>query len=239
MSLLHRARTGVRRVGLDVSRYPAGLPEFQVARLLRHHGVDVVLDVGANSGQYGTALRTCGYEGRIASFEPVAELHGRLLNRSAADPRWTAWNYALGDAAGTAAINVAGNAGASSSLLPMLEQHVAAAPDAVYLRTEQVAIRRLDTLWPRLVGGDERVFLKLDVQGFERQVLTGAGARVADCLGLQLEVSLVPLYEGAMLYREALDWAEEQGFALMHVLPGFTDGRSGRMYQCDLVVFRC
>jgi FkbM family methyltransferase len=239
MSLLHLARTAARRLGLDVTRYPAETPEFQVARLLSYHEVDTVLDVGANAGQYAAALRTCGYAGRIASFEPVGDLHGRLLRRSAGDPRWSAWRCALGDRPGVATINVAANAGASSSLLPMLDQHVRAAPDAVYVRTEQVEVNRLDALWPRLADPGARVFLKLDVQGFERQVLAGAGERVADCVGLQVEASLVPLYEGGMLYREAMAWAEGQGFTLMRILPGFGDGGSGRMFQCDLVLFRC
>lgn len=239
MSVLHSARTAVRRLGIDVSRYPVGMPEYQVARLLRHHRVDAVLDVGANTGQYAAALRAGGYDGRIESFEPIGELHRRLLRQCAGDLRWTAWHCALGEHAGPATINVAGNAGASSSLLPMLEQHVEAAPGAVYVRTERIEVNRLDALWERLAGPGERVFLKLDVQGFERHVLAGAGARVADCVGLQLEVSLVPLYEGGMLFREATDWAEDNGFALMQVLPGFTDGRSGRMLQCDMVLFRC
>lgn len=239
MSVLHGARTAVRRLGLDVTRYPVSTPEYPVAKLLRHNRIDTVLDVGANAGQYAATLRACGYDGRIDSFEPISEPYRLLAQRSKDDPRWTAWHYALGEHPGSATINVAANAGASSSLLPMLDQHVEAAPDAVYVRTELIEVNRLDKLWDRLVVPGERVFLKLDVQGFERQVLAGAGARVADCLGLQLEVSLVPLYDGGMLYREASDWAEENGFTLMHVLPGFTDSGSGRILQCDLVLFRC
>jgi FkbM family methyltransferase len=238
MSLLHTARTTAQRFGLDVTRFPTGVPEFQVARLLAHHRVDAVLDVGANTGQYGATLRACGYTGRIASFEPIGGLYRSLQRRTAGDPGWTAWNCALGDASGPATINVAGNAGASSSLLPILDQHVRAAPDAAYVGTEQIEVRRLDTLWPRLTEAGERVFLKLDVQGFERRVLAGAGDRLKDCVGVQLEVSLVPLYEGGMLYAEAMAWAAEQGFTLMQILPGFTDGGSGRMYQCDVVLFR-
>ncbi|MEV7175485.1 FkbM family methyltransferase [Kitasatospora sp. NPDC093679] len=238
MTLLHRARSAVRRLGLDVARYPDECPDHQVARLLDHHRVDVVLDVGAHTGHYASQLRVCGYRGRITSFEPVGELHRQLLRRAAGDPRWHTVRGALGDRPGTAVINVAGNAGASSSLLPMLDLHTEASPGSAYVRTEEVRVERLDALWPGLVAEGERAFLKLDVQGFERQVLDGAGERVADCAGLQLEMSLVPLYDGGMLHREALDWAQERGFTLMHLLPGFTDGRTGRMYQCDAVLFR-
>ncbi|MFE0105754.1 FkbM family methyltransferase [Streptomyces sp. NPDC059009] len=238
MTVLHRVRRAARRVGLDVGRYPQETDDFRTALLLREHGVGVVLDVGAHTGGYGAGLRSHGYRGRIVSFEPVAEHHRRLAARAARDRAWTTRRLALGAAPGEAALHVAGNAGASSSLLPMLERHARAAPDSAYVRQERVEVGRLDAVWDEVVRPGERVFLKLDVQGFERQVLDGLGARVADCAGLQLEMSLVPLYAGGVLYRELLDWAEERGFALMNLLPGFADAGSGRMYQCDAVLMR-
>ena len=64
-------------------------------------------------------------------------------------------------------------------------------------------------------------------------LLTGTGI-----VGLQLELSLTPLYEGAMTYREALDRAEALGMRLMGLSPVFTDPASGRLLQADAVFFR-
>lgn len=238
MTMLHGLRRLARRIGVDVSRYPEATAEYQADQLLAQHRVGLVLDVGANDGGYAAMLRRAGYRGRIVSFEPVQEPFRRLRERTADDPLWTAVPWAVGDTDGTVDIHVAGNAAASSSVLAMLPRHAEAAPESRYVGVEQAQQRRLDTLWPELVQAGDRVFLKVDVQGAEKHVLAGAGDRLVQCVGAQLEVSFAPLYEGGMLYREALDWLEAVGLSLMYVVPGFTDPRTGRMYQCDVVCFR-
>ncbi len=221
-----------------MTRYPEANLEHQANQLLAHHRVDVVLDVGANDGRYATGLRRSGYRGRIVSFEPLGEPFRRLRANSAKDQLWTVRPFAIGDIEGTVDIHVAGNAGASSSVLQMLSRHADAAPDSRYVGIESVQQRRLAVLWPDLVREAERVFLKVDVQGAEKNVLLGAGERISRCIGVQMEVTFSPLYEGGMLYREALDMLEGFGFSLMYVVPGFTDPRISRMYQCDVVCFR-
>lgn len=239
MTVLHRVRNAVRRLGVDITRYPAGWSGPQLVQLLRRHGVTLVLDVGANEGEYAAMLRENGYRGRIVSFEPLSG-PGRVLRRRAArDPAWTTHAYALGEEHGSTTIHVSGNRGASSSVLPMLDRHARAAPHARYTGTETVALRRLDALWPELVRPEDRVFLKLDVQGYEAHVLRGAGSHPGECHGLQIEASFVPLYEGAPLLADTLATAQDDlGLTLMATIPGYTDPRSGQMLQCDLVLFR-
>ncbi|EFG74441.1 hypothetical protein HMPREF0591_5634 [Mycobacterium parascrofulaceum ATCC BAA-614] len=121
----------------------------------------------------------------------------------------------------------------------MLKSHQEAFPPANYIGTEDVLIRRLDSVAPDVLGSADQFFLKIDVQGFERQVLAGAKSTVADrCVGMQLELSFFPLYEGGMLFREALDLVESFGFTLMGLIPGFADPRDGRMLQADGIFFR-
>jgi hypothetical protein len=80
--------------------------------------------------------------------------------------------------------------------------------------------------------------VKADVQGFERAVIDGATHLLARAAGMQLELSFVPLYEGGMLYREALDLTESLGFVVMGMIPGFTDPRDGRLLQADGIFMR-
>ncbi|MCV7074721.1 FkbM family methyltransferase [Mycobacterium szulgai] len=240
MKFVHRAREMVHRTGFEVSLYR---PERDATRnfmnQLRSHRVDVILDVGANSGQYAAGLRAAGFEGRIVSFEPLSGPFSQLERRAAADPRWECRRNALGDTDGTVSINVAGNAGESSSVLPMLKSHQDAFPPANYVGTEEVPIRRLDSVAAEILRPADVAFLKIDVQGFEKQVLAGAAATVRDpCVGLQLELSFLPLYEGGMLIREALDIAYSLGFTLTGLQPCFTDLRNGRMLQADGTFFR-
>ncbi len=240
MTFSHRARNIVRRTGIEVSRYH---PELDWTRNFMHQlesqRVDVVLDVGSNSGQYAAGLRAAGFEGRIVSFEPLAGPFSLLENKARADPRWECRRCALGDSDGTISINVAGNAGESSSVLPMLKTHQDAFPPANYVGTEDVPIHRLDSLAPEILGSTDVVFLKIDVQGFEKQVLAGGKSTVQDrCVGMQLELSFLPLYEGGMLIREALDIAYSLGFTLTGLSPCFTDTRTGRTLQADGIFFR-
>ena len=206
---------------------------------LESHHVNVVLDVGANSGQYGSGLRAAGFTGRIVSFEPLSGAFSLLERSAAADPLWECHHSALGDSDGSVSINVAGNAGESSSVLPMLKSHQDAYPPANYVGTEEVPIHRLDSLAPEILRPNDVVYLKMDVQGYEKQVLAGAEATVRDrCVGMQLELSFLPLYEGGMLIREALDVAYSLGFSPTGFRPVFIDMRNGRMLQGDGIFFR-
>jgi len=180
-----------------------------VVQLLRHHGVTRVLDVGANNGGYASELRRFGYTGRIVSFDPLTEPFRVLRRRAAGDSEWMTLPYAIGAESGAVTINVAANDGASSSVLPMLAAHEDAAPDAKIVGTQTVTQHPLDALWPEVTAPDDLVFLKVDVQGYERQVLDGVAEHLDRIIGLQLELSMVPLYEGGWRYDEALVWTSK------------------------------
>ncbi len=121
----------------------------------------------------------------------------------------------------------------------MLKSHQDAFPPANYIGTEKASIRRLDSLTPEFLRPGDVTFLKIDVQGFEKQVLAGGASTINDrVVGVELELSFLPLYEGGMLVREALDLMDSLGFTLTGLQPGFTDPRNGRMLQADGVFFR-
>jgi FkbM family methyltransferase len=240
MSLQHQLRLGLRQLGVDLQRYPSSDPMFSVVRLLAHLGINCVVDVGANSGGFASTIRSLGYSGRIVSLEPLSGPFELLAARAAKDPDWDVLRVAAGDEDGEIRINIAGNGGASSSVLAMLDTHADAAPESRYVGTEVVPQRRLDVLLPGLgIGPSRPAFLKLDVQGYEAAVLDGAvelfGAGAIT--GLQMELSLVPLYAGAITYKEGLDRAERLGMSLMGLIPGFADPFSRRLLQVDAVFF--
>jgi FkbM family methyltransferase len=228
-----------RYLGIDVTRFPQCSPDYGIVQLIRRSRADVVLDIGANSGQYGVALRRFGYHGRIVSFEPLDGPLAQLRRTAEADPLWSALPYALGDRETTITLNVAANDGASSSVLPMLGRTTRACPEARYVGRQEAEQRRLDAVWPEVTKPGERVFVKLDVQGYEEAVLRGSGDCLASCCGLQMEVSAVPLYEGSLLFARALEMAEsEYGLSLMTVIPVFSDQRTSQVLQYDVVLLR-
>ncbi|MGO9384005.1 MAG: FkbM family methyltransferase [Mycobacterium sp.] len=229
-----------QRVGIEVSRYNPELDcdRYLVNQLDSHH-VDIVLDVGANSGQFAASLRKANFKGRIVSFEPLSGPFSVLEKKASRDSLWDCRRYALGDFDGTVSINVAGNSGESSSVLPMLKVHQDAFPPANYVGTEVVAIHRLDSVSPEILRPTDVAFLKIDVQGLEKLVLAGGKSTINDrCVGMHVELSLVPLYEGGMDIREALDLAYSLGFTLTGLVPCFTDKRNGRLLAADGIFFR-
>lgn len=232
-------RRTANRVGLDITRHrPAASPAGRLAAMLATHHVDVVLDAGANIGQFALALRGAGYRGRIVSFEPLPEAWRQLGRAARRDPHWEVpAAVALGATDGEVEINIAGNS-VSSSILEMLDSHASAAPQSRYVARERVPLRRLDAVAPDHVAPGDTPFLKIDTQGYETQVLDGAGQWLERVAGLQLELSLVPLYAGQALYRDLLDRLDAAGFELWALWPGFTDPASGRMLQVDAAFFR-
>ncbi|WP_319436687.1 FkbM family methyltransferase [Mycobacterium sp. RTGN5] len=242
MSLKHKLRLFVNHFGIDIVRYPLHVPEVRTAKLITDRHINCVVDVGAHDGGFATGIRALGYAGRIISFEPLQEPFRRLSDKAKVDDTWDAVRSAIGDTDGEVTINVAANDGQSSSVLPMLPSHTNAAPDSRYIGTETVIQQRLDSILPQLgvgPGSGSRVFLKVDVQGYEGAVLDGAAELLAErvIVGLQLELSLVPLYGGAMTYREGIDRAEGLGMTLMGLEPAFADPGSGQLLQADAVFF--
>lgn len=206
-------------------------------QLLAQFDVKVVLDVGANKGQFARHLLRHGYCRRIVSFEPLSSAYGRLKVNAWNIKRWDTVNLALGSYDGTTEINVAGNS-QSSSFLNMLPAHVAAAPESAYVATEPVSVRKLDSIIDEHVAPDESCFLKLDVQGFEKQVLMGASNSLDRITGIQLETSLVPLYQGETLFLEMLQLMADRGYNLVSLSDGFCDPVTQRLLQLDAIFYR-
>lgn len=239
MTLLHLARLAAQQAGLDFTRYPESSPDYQAFRALTSASPDVILDVGANDGGFARQCRRFGFQDDIESFEPGSQAYARLAAEAARDPRWNAYRLGLGDRSGELTLHVASNAGASSSVLTMLPAHQEAAPEALFVSEEMVKVNRLDEWFDVRRGPWERVALKIDTQGFERQVLEGAGQLIDEkVVSIQLELSLVPLYEGSWLWDEAAAWLMVRDFRLVGVTPGFSDPATGRLLQFDGVFTR-
>lgn len=228
----------VRKTGFDVVRYNArSSPVARRLRLFQQYGIDLVFDVGANTGGYALDLRSTGYRGRIVSFEPLSSAFAQLEARAGRDPKWEVVQAGLGREPGRKTIHVARNS-ESSSFLEMRPRHVEAYPQAAYVGAEDVVIDRLDDVFPRYYRRGEQVYLKIDTQGYERHVLYGAQASLPSITGVQLEMSLVPLYEGEPRLVDLVTYLEERGFALMSLEPVIEDPTTGQLLQVDGLFFR-
>ena len=232
-------RRSLCRAGWELKRFDPDTSQWaQLVKQLSVHEVNVVLDVGANLGQFARNLRDFGFQGKIISFEALQAVHTRLRDLARGDKQWVvAPRVAVGDRDGETTINISGNS-VSSSVLPMLRAHVDAAPQSRYVTLEQVDLRRLDTIAGDYLSDGDRPFLKVDVQGFEYQVLQGATRLLDGLVGIQMEMSLVPLYDGERLFDPLLHDLKARGFELWSLAPAFVDPGTGRLLQLDGVFFR-
>jgi FkbM family methyltransferase len=206
--------------------------------MLSYHHVNTIFDIGANKGQFGIILRDFGYKGKIISFEPLTLARDELKRISQNDPLCEiAPQGAIGDEDGKIEIHIAGNS-ESSSVLKMLDAHLEAAPTSKYIGKETVALRKLDTISPDFTDYDSVVFLKIDTQGYEEQVMNGADALMKNIVGLQLEISLVPLYEAHSLLDDMLQILKEKGFELWGISTVFSDPHTAQLLQIDATFFR-
>jgi FkbM family methyltransferase len=237
-SLKDALRSVTQAAGLEVRKTSVYTSQKLRHRLLFSQlPIDLVLDVGANTGQFARQCRAAGYRGKIISFEPSAAAHASLLHSAASDPLWSvADRMALGATNSETEINIAVNS-YSSSILPMLDAHLSAAPNSAYLQKEKVSLRRLDEVLAATAPG-HNIFLKLDVQGYESQVLAGATHLLPHTIALQLEMSLLPLYEGETLMPRMCTSLTAKGFSLFDLEPSFRDSATGRLLQVDGIFTR-
>ncbi len=239
MGIKHQLRTLLWKTGYDITRFvPTSHPIARRRRFLENYHIDTVLDVGANTGQFASELRRdLGYNNRIISFEPLSSAFKLLQAHAAGDAAWQVCNHALGDTDESREINIAGNS-ESSSLLQMLPSHLQSAPQSQYVGKEVISIKTLDKIFPSLCASARHVYLKLDTQGFEKNVLIGAMQSLKRIDTVQMELSLVPLYSSQVLFHDMHAFMLELGYTLIALEDGFSDPHSGQVLQADGIFHR-
>jgi FkbM family methyltransferase len=210
----------------------------QLRDIIRRCAIDLIIDVGANEGQFGRMMRTF-YGGELLSFEPVSAVYDKLTAHTRADSKWRAQKLALGSAESTLTMNISGHSVYSSLLRAneFCEQRFGG--ESVASSTETVAVRRLDVVLQELIPdiSARRIFLKLDTQGYDLEVFKGLGDMSRLILAMQSEVSLIPIYAGMPHWTESVSTYEQQGFGVVGLFPVSRES-SGRVIEYDCLMTR-
>lgn len=224
---------------LLIEFFAASIGNQNLVKLLKYHKITKVFDVGANTGQYAESIFNGGYTGKIISFEPLTEAYKILLQKKNNYKNWQiAERCAIGEQDKEISINISDNL-VSSSILPIVDGQAKYELGIHYIGKETVQMFRLDTIYQRYIETVDILFLKMDVQGYEKFVLMGAEKVLGMLTGIQLECSLVPLYEGEMLFLDTIKDLESKGFTLYEIIPGISDHKSsGRLLQVDCIFFK-
>ncbi|QAY77933.1 FkbM family methyltransferase [Sphingosinicella sp. BN140058] len=226
------ARKTLRAVGVEKIKHPC------FADFMQHEGIDTLLDVGGNEGHFALEMRERGFRGRIISFEPIAEVYGTLATRAANDPHWNTHRLALGDEASEAEISIA-TAHVFSSFKRPSAYTSAKFVGAQEQAREIVPIVRLDQFLDAHPDAiTSATYLKIDTQGFEREVLAGAGTYISRFRSVQLELPLRELYEGQPTLCEMVQWMERRGFEIAMAKENGFDWQACRLLEMDVVFTR-
>jgi hypothetical protein len=220
------------KFGLQVSCYKK-YPE-----ILLHHKIELLFDVGANFGQYAMDARDNGYNGKIVSFEPIPDAYKKILKNSKNDPLWKIHKRcALGAKIDEMEINISQNS-QSSSILSMNNMHSSVVPESIYIGKARTDVITLDSIFDSYRKNKEKTFLKIDVQGFESEVLKGLTLNLKNIFGVEIEMSVVPLYDNQELYNYFFSFFEQNGFTLWSLVPIFRKDDTGELLQFDAVFVR-
>jgi FkbM family methyltransferase len=226
-------------LGYDIRAYKySGHPTALALELMRRTNPDLIIDVGANSGQYASEILTVRSDARIISFEALTAAHALARAQSGRYPTWTVRDrVAVGAGSGTAQINIAENS-VSSSLLGMTSILLNAAPAARYIESEKVSVEPLDKLLAEDVKCGTRLYLKVDTQGYEKQVLEGASRILPHIVAMELELSFAPIYEGQALALDMISWLQSMGYRLTGLSNGLRQPMTGELLQVDAFFIR-
>ncbi|MEM9100430.1 MAG: FkbM family methyltransferase [Pseudomonadota bacterium] len=241
-----------RRVGniarqalrLLAHRYPGDLntvhEQVHLRRLFDRFDVDFVFDIGANSGQYAQMLRNqVGYTGHIASFEPIPKLAEILRSKSAGDPKWSISETALSDQEATVEFHIMKSDQFSTLGTPADQPSLEFSRKNSVRKTITVTTQTLEMAYHDAYRqfGFERPFLKMDTQGFDLAVVRGGQKVLQSFVGIQSELSIVPLYQEAPLMEEALACYREHGFSLSAFVPN-NEGHFPNLIEMDAILIR-
>ena len=194
----------------------------RMKRIIEEFNIDLIIDVGANKGQYAEFLRNeVQYKGLIISFEPDPTNCKILKESRNGDNQWLLMDYALGKEDDRLNLNIMESSLFNSFLTPDNSNTNQFKNQNMVNRTIEVPVKRLDNVLHELRESlkFERAFLKLDTQGYDLEVFRGVSGSLDIILGVQTEVSVLPIYQNMPSLEESLSFFKAKGFQVSGFYP--------------------
>tara|TARA_B100002019_G_C21261791_1_gene597161 strand:- start:879 stop:1613 length:735 start_codon:yes stop_codon:yes gene_type:complete len=237
MTFKNNLKFFLRNFGIDINRYNINESfDYRLQNYLNSMKIDLVIDVGANNGQYGESLRKLGYKENILSFEPLEKEYKTLKTKTNKDNKWKCLNLGLGDRDEIKSINIAENS-VSSSIMEILDEHINANESSKYISNQSIQLKRLDQVFNFQKENYEKVFLKIDTQGYEEKVIDGSSNLLNNFIGIQIELSVERMYENQLLYIDIIKKLKSYNYDLWDLKRGFHNPKTGQIYQFDGIFF--
>ena len=194
--------------------------------------ISTIVDVGAHHGQFALISRICQPSAKIYSFEPYAKSAHKFRKVLGADNHVKLFVTALGNRADTVKLNVTNRSDSSSMLEPTLQSEI-------FPGTHKVTSEKITILALTDIISDEEIIcpalLKIDVQGYELEVLKGALPKLSKFQYVLVEVCFVELYEEQPLAHEVDALLRKNNFILRSMQQPIYNQSGARAIQADLL----
>jgi|688.fasta_scaffold59239_7 FkbM family methyltransferase len=227
---------------LQVPLWRRELKRHRVAASVEHEAVlrllgalDLIVDIGANRGQYSLLSRHCNPAARITAFEPLPSPAATFRSVFADDQRVTLFQSAIGPEQGNVPIHISARDD-SSSLLPISALQAQTFSGTAEVGTTSVTVAPLSNF---LAADDivSRSLLKIDVQGYEYNALRGCESLLNLFAYIFCECSFVELYSGQQLAPAVIAWLASRGFLIKGMYNAYYNS-DGLAIQADFLFER-
>lgn len=195
-----------------------------------------VIDIGGSHGQFVREALQVFPEARIYTFEPIPACFAELTELAREHSRIKPRQLAISDSSGSDTFNVSSFSD-SSSFQTMRTAHLEAWPHTALKEQIRVEKARLDDLFdPATLA--QPVFIKIDVQGHELQVIRGARQVIAASQRVMLECNFAELYDGQPSFDQIHQEMRKLGFALDCLISPLRHPSTGELMSSDLIYFK-
>jgi FkbM family methyltransferase len=199
-------------------------------------GIDTILDIGANVGQFSQTLSLIIPGVKIYAFEPIPDCFETLKESFISNSNIVAFNIGLGDESGKIPFEK-NNISVCSSFLKMADSHKEAFAFTSISNSIDVEIAKLDDVVKGLNIGNS-LLVKIDVQGYEDKVIKGGCQTIKMARIVIIETSFVPLYEKQPLFHDIYVQMVDMGFSLAGFLDDMSDPKTGKILQGDAIFMK-
>jgi len=221
---------------LKLKRFtPSTSEALRTATIVNNLNIKYVLDVGANTGQFAESLYDFGFKGTTISFEPVSSCYKVLLKRSKKNSKLIVpERCAIGNEDKEVTINVTDDT-VFSSILKITDYHSKLKPKSRIVKTESVKMYRIDSIIDNFIDPEEdSILLKIDTQGFEKEVLEGAKNTIKRLKAIKIEIPLTNIYNNTQFtFYQTIEFLKDHNFIPYSFNIEGVNLKTGRVHTID------
>ena len=228
----------LRQIGIQVSRINTLERQIKKGEFkwLQEFGIKTVLDIGANVGFFSLMINKILPDASIYSFEPLKDCYQSLVKNTKNIKRIECFNIAIGSQTGETIIH-RNEFSPSSSMLKMSQLHKDVFPDTKIESNEKIQVTSLDSLHNK-ISWNRNILLKIDVQGFEINVLEGATSSLNNIDVIIIETLFVELYENQTQFNDIYSFLVKHNFSYHGNLEQIKDPKSGHILWADSIFIK-